>query len=247
MTRARQRGVTLMELLIAVTLLSLLSVGMLFALRIGLNVTERTNSRLLTNRRVLGVERIMTRQIAGYLPANAELRPQGGGAPQRVPFFQGEPGTMRFVSTFSLQEGARGYARILEYQVIAGEDGRGVRLVLNELLYTGPQSTGLLTVGLRQDPASPLPVPMYRPVETGPGSFVLADKLAHCQFFYKMEVPEDALKDRWLPRWVLPYVPAAVRIDMAPLEPDASRLQVPSITARFHVDRDPTVVYRQWE
>jgi prepilin-type N-terminal cleavage/methylation domain-containing protein len=38
----RQAGVTLMELMIAVTLLSLLYVGLLFALRIGLTAYSKT-------------------------------------------------------------------------------------------------------------------------------------------------------------------------------------------------------------
>jgi hypothetical protein len=218
---------------------------MLFALRIGLTTNERANSRVIANRRVLGVERVITRQIAGFLPAKADILPEPGAPPQRVPFFQGEPQTMRFVSTFSLQEAGRGYPRILEYQVIPGEKG-GVRLILNEILYTGPQSAGLLGAGFAQVPGSQFPVPRYRPVQIGPGSFVLADRLSQCQFFYKLEL-DDPNQDRWLPRWVRAERPAAVRIDMAPLEPDPSKLHVPSITARFRVDRDPTVEYRQWE
>ena len=43
----RDAGVTLMEVLIAVTLLSLLSVGMLFAIRIGLSTFGKTNDKLM--------------------------------------------------------------------------------------------------------------------------------------------------------------------------------------------------------
>ena len=52
--------------------------------------------------------------------------------------FQGDPQTMRFVSSYSLTEAARGLPRLLEYQVIPGEDGNSVRLVVNEIVYTGP-------------------------------------------------------------------------------------------------------------
>ena len=61
MTRSamkRQAGVTLMELMIAVTLLSLLSVGLLFALRVGLTAYAKTQTRLMDNRRVAGAQRI---------------------------------------------------------------------------------------------------------------------------------------------------------------------------------------------
>ena len=63
---------TLIELLVAMTLLSLLAVGVLFGLRIGLNAMERTNDRLMTNRKVLGVERVITQQIAGFIPVKAD-------------------------------------------------------------------------------------------------------------------------------------------------------------------------------
>ena len=43
---------------------------------------------------------------------------------------------MRLVSTFSLQQGWRGPAEILEMFVIPGEDGEGVRLVVNETPYS---------------------------------------------------------------------------------------------------------------
>ena len=37
--------------------------------------------------------------------------------------------------------------------------------------------------------------------------------------------------------------PAAVRIDLAPLEPDPAKLQMPSIVAPFRTTRDPLTVY----
>ena len=50
-----ERGVTLVELLIAVTLVALLSMGMLFAMRTGLGALSSTNTRLHDNRRVMPV------------------------------------------------------------------------------------------------------------------------------------------------------------------------------------------------
>lgn len=59
----RERGVTLLEVLIAVTLLSLLSVAMVLAMRIGLNSYERAGTRLMDNRRVAGAQRILQDEI----------------------------------------------------------------------------------------------------------------------------------------------------------------------------------------
>jgi prepilin-type N-terminal cleavage/methylation domain-containing protein len=64
----RDAGVTLMEVLIAVTLLSLLSVGMLFAIRIGLSTFGKTNDKLMYNRRVAGAQRILEQELQSLIP-----------------------------------------------------------------------------------------------------------------------------------------------------------------------------------
>jgi general secretion pathway protein J len=240
-----RRGVTLIELLVAMTLLSLLSVGVLFGLRIGLNAMDRTNDRLMTNRRVLGVERVLMQQIAGFMPVLADCVTSPQGPPARMPFFQGEPQTMRFVSSYSLNEGGRGYPRILEFQVIPGEEGRGVRLIVNEWLYSGPLSAGGACAGITNIPGIGQQM-IFRPVEISPASFVLADKLAQCQFSYKEEqqLPKP---DFWSQKWTRRYAPAALRIEMSPLNPDPARLEVPSIVAPIHTRRNPDFVYTDWE
>lgn len=237
-----ERGVTLMEVLISVTLLSLLSVGMLFALRVGLNAMGKTNDHVIGSRRVLGVDRVVTEQIAGFVPTTGLCSPNPESPPAKFAFFQGDPQTMRFVSTYSLQEAARGYPRMLEFQVIPGANGEGVRLVVNETLYTGPLGTGQRCGGIAPDPATGTPSVLWRPVIAGAGSFVLADKLARCQFSYEeqRELPEP---DRWMAHWPYDFTPAAVRIDWAPLAPDASRLQLAPVTAPFRVSRHPFSVY----
>src|SRR5205085_9231158 len=100
----------------------------------------KTNTYFTNARRVLGVDRIISEQIAGYIPT-AGFCGSGGGEDARpvlVPFFQGDSQTMRFVSSYSLNEAARGLPRIVEYQVIPGETGVGVRLIVNETVFTGP-------------------------------------------------------------------------------------------------------------
>jgi prepilin-type N-terminal cleavage/methylation domain len=240
----RQRGVTLLELLVAVSLLSLLSVGILFALRVGFTGMEKANSKLMANRRVLGVERVIENQIAGFMPVQAYCKFSPEANPVSLPYFQGDSESLRFVSNYSMQEAGRGYPRILEYQVIPGEGGRGVRLVVNETVYTGPRSTGASCVGQFPDPISGQPVAKFLPVPVGPNSFVLADKLAYCQIFYKEEFPAPApIRERWVPRWTHQRPPSAVRINLAPLERDPSRVQLVAITAPFRVTRDPSFNY----
>lgn len=236
------RGVTLMELLVAVSLLSLLSVGLLAAMRVSLNALEKTNSRLLDNRRVARAQRIIEEQIAGFMPLVAECLPGPERPPVKTPFFQGEPTSMRFLSSYSLAEGARGYPRILEFQVIPGENNRGVRLVVNEHLYTGPLGAGLFCFGPGPDPLSSAQVPLFPPIQVGPASFVLADRLAYCRFWFREPAPAPALH-RWVPRWVQPQWPTAVRIEMAPLEPDPSRVQPMELIAPIRVNKIPMTEY----
>ena len=241
--RRSESGVTLMELLVAITLLSLLSVGMLFALRVGLSSMTKSNDRLMSNRRVMGVERVFREQLAGFMPVKADCTlPQGGI--NTIAFFQGDPQTMRFASSYSLQDASRGYPQILEYQVIPGENGVGVRLVVNELLYTGALSTGQLCVGVRPDPQG-LPTGMYREVMVGPQSFVLADKLASCRFLYKEELQEPPNTERWIPRWLKARPPAAIRVEMVPLDRNDGKLEIGAITAPIRVNRDILTRYNE--
>jgi general secretion pathway protein J len=237
MNRSSQSGVTLIEVLIAVTLLSLLSVGMLFAMRVGLSAMSRTNDRVASNRRALGVEKIISQQIAGFMPAAALCLAPPDTPRARVPFFQGDPQSMRFVSTYSLQEASRGYPQILEFQVIPGENGQGLRLIVNEHLYTGPYATGNFCTGVIPDPDIGGRRILWRPVVAGTNSFVLADKLAACRFVYKEERASAQEPDLWRPQWFRDRTPAAVRIDLVPLEPDPARLQVPSFVAPFRVTK----------
>jgi hypothetical protein len=238
MTRPREAGVTLLELLLAVSLLTLLSTGMLMALHVGVNAMQKSNTRLMDNRRMAGTQRILEQEIAGFIPVMAVCQSEGDGSRTRIPFFQGEPQSMRFVSSFSLGEGWRGYAQVLEFQVIPGEAGAGVRLVVNELMYTGPGGAGATCLGYVRDDSLGLMVPQFRPIAVGPRSFVLADRLAFCRFAFREEVPTPE-RERWTTSWIAPKWPTAVRIDMAPMEPGTARLQPMSLIAPVHVNTAP--------
>src|SRR5436305_1645700 len=82
----KERGVTLIELLSAVTLVALLSVGMLFAMRVGLNAMEKSNATLMANRRVASVQRILEGQVTNIMPVTALCNPGGEAAPSRISF-----------------------------------------------------------------------------------------------------------------------------------------------------------------
>lgn len=234
--RRSQRGVTLIELLIAVTLVALLSTGMLIAIRLGLSTMEKVNDRLYGNRRVMSVNRIIDSQIAGIVFTKTTCL--GSGQPAgTLSFFQGEALTMRFVSTYSLEEAARGYPKILEFQVIPGEQQAGVRLIVNERVYAGPLSTGPLCIGRGENG-----IPAFVPVQTGSRSFVLADKLAACRMVYREALPDPPF-ERWVPVWIKDTLPSAIRIEMIPLPSDKMRLPLVTVTAPVRITKDPKVIY----
>ena len=228
----KEKGVTLLEVLIAVSLLSLLSVAMFLALRIGLNGYAKADTRLMDNRREAGAQRILEEEIAGLIPVKALCGALEGRGGTPAIFLQGEPEVMRLVSTFSLQEDSRGQPQVLELFVVPG-DGRGVRLVVNETLYTGPAGAGKFCLGPRQ----------FLPVASGPNSFVIADKLAYCRFLYLAAPTGPAEAAPWKTVWTTQTWPLAVRIEMAPLDPNPALVQPTSLTVPIDLHRNPEIPY----
>ena len=241
--RARA-GFTLIELVVAITLVGALCAGVFACVRLALDTMDRVNSKLMRERRVAGVERVMKSELEGMVPAPLDCSEGEGKPSSRTPFFEGQPQTMRLVSTYSLNEASRGLPRILELQVIPGEDGIGVRLVVNELPYTTNRLPGLC-LGVINDPQTGDPIPQFAPVAIGPGSFVLADKLAFCHFEYHREVDPTQPKPDWIPIWSGEMLPDAVRIDMAPLNAKAPELELQPLTVPLHITREPLGVYAQ--
>jgi hypothetical protein len=148
------------------------------------------------------------------------------------------------VSTYSLQEGWRGQPHILEFQVIPGEEGRGVRLVVNEIPYTSALA-GLLCMGLTPDPQGEGSVPRFLPIQVGPQSFVLGDKLAWCRFSY-LEPAKAPKVEHWRPDWVLARWPLAIRVEMTPLIDNPARLRPLTITAAVRIHRVPDMIYMDY-
>jgi prepilin-type N-terminal cleavage/methylation domain-containing protein len=222
----KEAGVTLIELMVAITLVAALSSGMLMAIRTSLMTLEKVDSRLQFNRRVMSVQQILSRQIGGVMPVQGECTNSG-----RVSVFNGNPQTLHLVSTYSMSEGARGYPQVLELQVIP-DGGAGVRLIVNEYLYSGPASTAPFCVNHQFLPAQP-----------NPHSFVLADRLAYCRFIYHDVVPDDPMAGNWLPAWDKPNLPSAVRVDLAPLAADPMHLYMVPVTVPIHIHREVAVPY----
>jgi prepilin-type N-terminal cleavage/methylation domain-containing protein len=229
-----RRGFTLVELLISITLMAALSAGMMTAMRSGLLTLQKVDDRLQSNRRVISVQQIISREISNAMPVTGSCGASSSAAPSgSFPSFNGNAQTLHFVSSFSMTEGSRGYPRVIEMQVLPSD--RGLRLIVNEFLYTGPDSTGPLCENGQFLPGRPTPQ-----------SFVLADRLASCQFVYKSSDPESPKGAGWVAEWTKPNLPYAVRVEMVPLVADPARLPLLSVTARIHVTREVLSPYADY-
>jgi prepilin-type N-terminal cleavage/methylation domain-containing protein len=221
-----QRGVTLIELMIAVTLVAALMTGLLMVMRTGMITYEKLNHRLEDNRRVVGLQQALERQISGLIPVSGCVGPAGPTV------LTGDAGSMRFISADSLAEGSRGYPRTIEYRAEPDPNG-GVRLIMTESLYTGVATCG----GAGVMPALSLSgQPPLEPVE-------MAGKLATCRFLYQEPLPDSPLGGAWVPVWNRPLVPRAVRIEMAPLDPNMAGLPALSLDVPLHITRQIGFVY----
>ena len=168
MKSTRQSGMTLLEVMIAVTLFAILSVGILMALRVGLNSMGHANDRLMTNRRAAYAVRILESELNGFMPAESGV-------------FQLTPQSPRPIDACSSREKVDQHAFHLllflagclarhpsdpRIPVIPGENN-GVRLVVNERPYTGSPSTGALCLGYMMDPITNTRIPLFRPIQPG--------------------------------------------------------------------------------
>ena len=244
MRRSSRAGVTLIEITIAITLLSLLSLGMAIAIRVGLQAFAKTDAKLMDIRKITGAQNILHQELEGLIPVLAACGNNTVDNGFKAAFFQGEPAALRMVSSFSLQQGWRGEPQVLELFVISGDAGEGVRLVVNESLYTGYLGAAHFCTGIVADPVSGAPLPRFVPVAAGPHSFVLADQLAYCRFsYYYPGSVQPNLPPAWVATWAAKGWPQAIRIEMAPLHPDPSRIQPITVTAPVHIRRDPEKKY----
>jgi hypothetical protein len=240
--RFPEAGVTLVEILVAVTIVTLIAAGMTIVLRVALDGSAKAQNRIASNRKVMGVERVMREQIANLVAVNTSCQPQAStaGVHSQI-LFEGKPDHMRFVSAYTLNEAARGMPRLVEYAIIPGAE-RGVRLVMNEIVYGGPR--WLVPVCLGYDTENGLRVPQFAPIAVTGASFVLADQLASCRFAYRDD--HDPQKGpQWTQSWARAEWPAAIHIDVVPLVPNPALLQTSSLTVPVAVNPLPDQEYHE--
>jgi general secretion pathway protein J len=221
------RGFTLVEMMIAVTLVAAILTGLLMAMRTSLTAYQRVSTRLEDNRRAMGLDQALHRQFGGMMPVTGEC---GVGGP-KVAAFNGDAESLRFVSSVSLAEGSRGSPRVVEY-VAATDPNGGFRLMMNERPYSGPSSVAPQCVNQT-----------FPPVQVTGQSVEMAGRLAYCRFLYRVPVPDSPIGADWVPVWQRPDLPRAVRVEMMPAAPNPSKLPSLTLNVPVHITRLVAGVY----
>ena len=205
--RRQQSGFTLIELIVSITLVSTIAVGMMIAMRGGLLTLERTSARMDENRRAVGIQEAVRRQLGGAMPVRGNCADA-----VRQPIFRGNAQGLLMVTSYSLTEGFRGYPRIVQYQVVPAPNGMQ-QLIANEYLYSGPASSSPFCSPAGLLPAAPTPQ-----------SLVIADNLASARILYQ-RFDLTGLGSEWLGEWTsnVLLLPAAIRIEVVPAASASTR------------------------
>lgn len=202
-TRIRARaGMTLLEMLFAVTLFAAISTSVGLLLRTGFETMNRVNTRIDRTRRFLGAQRALDQMVNGIVPVVA---PCGGS----LIAFSGSPNAMRFVSSYSLTEGSRGRLMFVEIFWAEHPDKDGFRLLVNERPYLGKAS---------------LEFYCRTAVGQGADSFILADRVKSAPFSYR-RINEGSGAESWLPVWQFADWPTGIRIDIASRRAEPGQFQ----------------------
>jgi hypothetical protein len=186
---------------------------------------------------VAGSQRVIEQELQGMMPVVATC------AGQKTIMFQGQPDHLTMISTFSLQQAWRGRPQILQF-FLAPDDEGGMRLLVNEIPYTGVAGAGGFCVASTPDPAGfGVGVAQFRRPVQAPTSFVLADHLSRCRFLYLTPSAKAGEPGEWVSVWTSSRWPAGIRIEMAPSVLNPARLQPITVTAPLYINRSPEVQY----
>ncbi|MBI2822080.1 MAG: prepilin-type N-terminal cleavage/methylation domain-containing protein [Acidobacteria bacterium] len=217
-----QRGFTLLELLISLTLIAILSLMTFMALRISLNAYRKGQERIEAAQREKAVVGLVKTQIGSAYPVRPQgkfydsMREQQGDAQQAAasagqagflerlvasrlgvpPLFQGEPQRMVFASSAPLFFKRNAGMSIISYALVPGQKG-DTHFVENEEQYRGAQTFQEMTAG-----ASSEGTIFFSGLEKG-------------EFEYFGALQENDY--RWHPRWdgeKAARLPLAVRISL---------------------------------
>ena len=206
-------GVTLIELLVAITLLGLVSLALLFSLRIGSSAWQRANARMAADRRVVAAAELLSNQLA-----DAQPRRVFWGLPERpvsFVYFEGAQDRLRFLTGYSLAARARGGLWLAEYSIersTPGGEAGTCSLLYNEWPFRVDSDVASTVREAGYDTVSGRLAVEFSPSARDPQPRELYRNLEKCSFEYLIEPPQkDAY---WGPRWETnsQFLPRAVAL-----------------------------------
>jgi prepilin-type N-terminal cleavage/methylation domain-containing protein len=127
---ASRRGFTLLELLISLTLLVVIVVITMGAMRLGSRSVAAGEKKMNDRERFRTVLSLMDAQIQSQIPLTYEEAVSG-----KKYYFRGDGKTLRFCTSYSIWSGRRGYV-IVDYRVETGDSGR-------EILFASERTPGI--------------------------------------------------------------------------------------------------------
>jgi prepilin-type N-terminal cleavage/methylation domain-containing protein len=133
-TRHVENGFTLLEMVIAVTLVAMIAVGMYAVFRLSVSSWARGTRYIDTNQRNRTILDLVQRQMASTYPLLAPVNPQTGGSP--YPIFAGSETSLQFLSLCSLRFQENPGLTMVSYDVVQDQAG-GYALAEREDRYLG--------------------------------------------------------------------------------------------------------------
>jgi prepilin-type N-terminal cleavage/methylation domain-containing protein len=174
-----EKGFTLIETMVAVTLVALMAVGMWSVFRTGIVSWSRGTQYIDEGQRERILNDMVRKQMASAFPLAAPVDP----AIQNVtyPLFKGTEKSMEFVSLNSLRFQDSPGLTLVQYELSQEGEGSGYKLVEREKPYLGQASdsgedTGVFSL-----------VPIF-------------DNISNCYFEYKNPAP-DEYEEPWVREW----------------------------------------------
>lgn len=210
--RSGQRGFTLLELLVGITLMALLLSALLIGLHIGIRAWQQGEARLSEAQQEAERTGFLDRQVASLVPY--EVMSPDPEQPAKLTVLDATPARLRFLSSYGSRSRAHSGLLLIEYGLLEAEAGK-TTLALRE---SPVGSDRALVQGIvrqvSRDPETGQLTVSYQPFDQNKEFFSLRTELEEAKFDYLDPKPEPgapAWVANWTPTSQKPY-PAAVRL-----------------------------------
>jgi prepilin-type N-terminal cleavage/methylation domain-containing protein len=183
MNTRSQHGVTLIELLVAMTLMGFVSLGLVFTMRVGITAWQHGDARLAADRAVVAAGDLIATQLA-----DARARYVGWMEPDhRTSFllFDGGADVLHFLTRYSVATRERGGSWLAEYWFERNARNE-CRLLYNEFPFRSDEDAAAVVAGITVDREGRQLV-QYRAPHAGPNTRILYTGVHDCAFEYLIE------------------------------------------------------------